>query len=109
MLAGGRCVPNPRYRRAFTFFELPENQIILETVRTKCQVITVWLQVEQYSGALIDAAGQSLEAHGDLATPKILHVFGDCVGEVSIGLDPVKKLSIALTVERSRFVGDAGG
>src|SRR5260370_29396553 len=58
---------------------------------------------------MMNAARQSFETHGDFATSEILHVFGDRVGVVSIGLDPIEKLGIALAVKGSCLVGDAGG
>src|SRR5712664_4238911 len=109
LLAGGRRITHPGYRRPFAFFELPKNQIVFEAVRTKCEVVAIWLQIEQYAGTLIDAARQSFEAHGDLAASEIFYVLGDGVRVVGIGLNPVKKLGVALTVERSRLVCDSGG
>src|SRR5258708_34379763 len=80
LLARGRGISNPGNRRAFAFFELPENQIILEAIRSKCQIIAICLQIEQYAGALIDTARQAFEPHGDFAAAKILAVLGDSVG-----------------------------
>src|SRR4029453_5599870 len=63
----------------------------------------------QYAGPLIDAAGNAFEANLDLSVPEILHVLGDGVRKVGVGLNPIEKLGIALAVERTRLGGNAGG
>ena len=46
LLAGGRRIPHPGDRRPLAFFEFPENQIVLEAISAKRQVVSVWLEVE---------------------------------------------------------------
>src|SRR5258705_10856055 len=108
LLAGGRRITHPGYRRPFAFFELPKNQIVFEAVRTKCGGVAIWLEIEQYAGTLINAARQSLEAHGDLAGSEIFYVLGGGVRVVGQGLDPVEKFGLMPAVERTRLVGDPG-
>ena len=59
-------------------------------------------------GALIDAAGNPFEAHGDLAVAEVRDVLGDRIGEIGVGLHPVEEFGIAVAIERARLVGDAG-
>src|SRR5205823_14803860 len=66
----------------------------------------VRLEIEQDSGALIDAARQSLKAHRDLAACEIFDIGNDRVRKVSIGLYAIEKLRVAFAVERARFIGD---
>src|SRR5262249_40583154 len=56
LMARGWGVPNPLHRGALALFELPQHEIIFETVRPDGQIVAVGLQVEQDAGALIDAA-----------------------------------------------------
>src|SRR6266550_1482952 len=46
LLAGGRHIADPEYRRALAFFEFPQHQIVFEAICTNRQVVAVWLQVE---------------------------------------------------------------
>src|SRR5579859_255876 len=56
LLAGCRGISNPGHRGAFALFELPENQIVFEAIRAQRQVVPIRFQIEQYAGALVDAA-----------------------------------------------------
>src|SRR5258708_34395036 len=109
LLAGGRCIPDPGYRCPFAFLEFPENQIVLQAIRAKRQVVAIWLQIEQYAGSLTDASGQALEPHGDLTASEIFHVLGGGVRIVAVSLNPFEKLGVALAVQRSPLARDPGG
>jgi len=50
------------------------------------QIIAISLEVEQDTGTLIDAAGNSFKPDGDFAVAEIVYVFGDGIRKVSIGL-----------------------
>src|SRR5262249_8031843 len=56
--------------------------------RADGEIVAVRLEVEQDSGALIDAAGNAFEAHGDFAIAEVRNVLGDDIGEIRIGLNP---------------------
>ena len=55
------------------------------------ETAAVRLEVEQDSGGLIYAAGNSFEAHGDFTVAEIGDVFGDDIGKIPIGLNPVEE------------------
>src|SRR5262245_58098086 len=99
LAARRRRVPNPLHGRALAFLKLPEDQIVLEAVGPNGQVVAIGLEIEQNAGALVDPAGDALEANGNLSRSEIRHVLGNRVGEVGIGLNAVEKLRIALAVE----------
>src|SRR4029450_9838644 len=109
LTARGRSVSNPLHRGALALFELPQHEIIFETVRPDGQIVAVRLQVEQDAGPLIDAAGNGFEGHSGVAIPEILDVLRDGIREIRIGLHPVEKLGVALAVQHARLVGDPGG
>src|SRR5215813_9460032 len=68
LLRGGRRIAHPLDRASLALFELPQHEIVLETIGADRQIIAVGLEIEQDSGALVDPAGQSLEAYRDFAT-----------------------------------------
>src|SRR5215475_4656865 len=77
-LAGrGRRIAYPFHRRALAFLEFPQDQIVFQGICADGEIVTVWLEVEQDSGTLIDAAGNAFEAHGDVAIAEVRDVLGD--------------------------------
>src|SRR5262249_8654598 len=44
----------------------------------------------------------------NLAVAKIIHILGDDIRKISIGLDAIEKFSVALSVEGARLVRDTG-
>src|SRR5262245_35492741 len=103
-----RRVANPLDRRAFAFLEFPQHEVVLERIGTQRQIVAAGLEIEQDAGALIDAAGDALEAQRYFAVMKILDVLGDRVREIGERLHAIEELGIALAIERARLVGDAG-
>src|SRR6266498_5287271 len=101
----GRRVPNPFHRRALAFFEFPQHEVVFQTIGADRQIVPVGLQVEQDSGALVDAAGESLEAHGNFSVAELLHILEHHIGEIRVGLNAIEKFGVALAVERARLVG----
>src|SRR5262245_62116646 len=67
LAARRRRVPDPLHRRALAFLELPQHEIVLEAVGPHGEIIAVGLEIEQDAGALIDAAGNALEANGNFS------------------------------------------
>src|SRR4029077_14438826 len=59
LLCGSRRIPHPFDRGPLALFELPQHEVVFQTIGSKGQVVAVWLEVEQDARALIDAAGQS--------------------------------------------------
>src|SRR5262249_40950410 len=57
-----RRIANPFDRGAPAFLELPEHEIVLERIGADGEVVAVGLKIEQNAAALIDAAGDALEA-----------------------------------------------
>src|SRR5262245_39543615 len=108
LASGGGRISNPFYRGALALFEFPEHEIVFEWIGTQRQVITVRLEIEQNPRSLIDTAGNSLKAHGNLAVTKIVYVLGHDIREISIGLHAVEKFGVALAVERASLVGKSG-
>jgi hypothetical protein len=104
----GRRIANPFDRRPLAVLEFPQHQIVFERICADGEVVAVRFEVEQDSGALIDPAGNPLEAHGDLAVAKIRHILGHHIGEIGISLNAVEEFGITVAVKRARFVGDAG-
>src|SRR6516225_5276885 len=76
---------------------------VFERIGTHRQIIAVGLEIEQDAGALVDAAGNTFEAHRDLAVPEIINVLGHRVWEIRIGLDAIEKLPC------TRNIGRRGG
>ena len=108
-LAGrGRRIANPFHRGPLAFLEFPQDEIVLQGICAHGEIVAVRLEVEQDPGALIDAAGNAFEAHGDLAIAEVRNVLGNDIGEIRIGLNPVEEFGIAVAVERARLVRDAG-
>src|SRR3977135_3474864 len=67
LAARRRRVANPFHRRSLPLLELPQHEIVLDRVGADGEVVAVGLEVEQNAGALIDTAGDALEAGRDLA------------------------------------------
>src|SRR6516165_4802293 len=107
LMRRGRSISYPVDRGALAVFELPEHQVIFQAVGADGQVVAIRLQIEKDTGALIDAAGQSLEADADLAIGKVRDVGRDHIGKVGVSLHAIEKLSVALAIERARLVGNA--
>src|SRR5829696_8152839 len=80
LLGRGRRAAYPFDRGALALFELPQHEVVFQAVGADRQVVAIWLEIEQDSGTLIDAARQSLKAHRDLAACKIFDVGNDRVG-----------------------------
>src|SRR5215470_8828039 len=51
-----RCVANPFDRRTPTLFELPQHEIVFQAVGPDREIVAIRLQVEEDTGALVDAA-----------------------------------------------------
>ena len=103
-----RGVADPFDRGTLALLEFPQHEIVLERIGADRQVVAVGLEIEQDSGALIDAADDALEPHRDFAVAEIRDVLGDDVGEIGERLDAVEELGVAVAVECARLVGDAG-
>src|SRR5262245_65923245 len=68
-LAGrGWRIANPFHRGPLAFLELPQDEIVFQRIRAHGEIVAVPLAVEQDSGALRDAAGNTFKAPGDLPT-----------------------------------------
>src|SRR5262252_8834695 len=104
-----RCVANPFHRRAPALFELPKYEIVFQAIRPDGQVVAIGLQVEEYTGALIDAARQAFEPYRDLPILEVFDVLGHNIRVIGISLDAIEKFRVTLAVKRARLVGDAGG
>src|SRR5438105_13933973 len=101
-----RRVANPFHRGSLAFLEFPQNEIVFERICANGEVIAVGLEVEQYSGALIDAAGNAFEAHGDVTIAETGNVLGDDIGEIGISLNPIEDFGVAIALKRVRFICD---
>src|SRR6266567_2930395 len=94
-LAGwGRRIANPFHRGPLAFLEFPQDQIIFQRICPDGEIVAVRLEVEQDTGTLIDAAGNTFEAHGDFAIAELGDVFGYDIGEIRIGLNAVEEFGI---------------
>src|SRR5690349_611970 len=99
----GRRIAHPLDGGALAFLELPQHEIVFETVGPDRQVVPVRLEIEQDSGALIDTARQSLKAHGEFTAREILDTRQNGVGKISVGLHTIEELRISFTIECARL------
>src|SRR5262249_31977394 len=102
---GGDSIPPP----SPALLSCLQHTISFQGICADGEIVAVRLEVEQDSGALIDAAGNAFKAHGDFAVAEVRNVLGDDIGEIRVGLNAVEEFGIAVAVKRARLVGDAGG
>src|SRR2546423_13719754 len=103
-----RSVADPLHRGALAFLEFPKNKIVLKRVCPDRQIVAIGLEVEEDSGALIDAARNSFETHTELTVAEVLDVFRHRVGEIGIGLNAIEKFGISIAIKGAGLVGNAG-
>src|SRR5712671_1882120 len=98
MPLAGRCrsVADPLHRGALAFLEFPKNEIVLKRICSDRQIVAIGLEVEEDSGALIDATGNSFETHGELAVLEVANFFRDGIREIRIGLNAIEKFSVSV-------------
>src|SRR5262247_1687392 len=82
LACSGRGVADPLDGAAFAVDDLPEDEIVLERICPDRQVVAIWFEIEQDAGALVDAALERLEPHGDLALAEVIDALGDRIGVV---------------------------
>src|SRR5262249_25020517 len=104
----GRGIANPFHRAAAAANELPEHEIVLKRVGAHGEIVSVWLEIEKDAGALVDASLEWFEAHGDLTLAKVLYATCDRVRVIGIGFDIIEKLGVALAVNSTGLIGEAG-
>src|SRR5262245_36304151 len=104
----GWRVANPFHRGPLSLLELPQHEIVFEGIGADGEIVAVRLEIEQYPSALVDAAGNPLEPHGDLPVAEVGNILSHYVGKIGISLNAVEKFGIAVAIKRARLVGDAG-
>src|SRR5215203_2235146 len=103
-----RGIPDPFHRRPLALLEFPENKIVLQGICPDRQIIAVRLEIEEDSGALIDAPRNSFEAHAELAVSEILNVFRHRIWEIGIGLNAVEEFDVSVAVQSTGLVRNTG-
>ena len=76
LIGRSRRIPHPLNGRPLALLEFPQHEIVFQTIGSKGQVVAVWLEVEQYARALIDAAGQSFETNRYFPFAEIRNAWG---------------------------------
>ena len=84
---------------------MPQHQIVFKRVGAQGEIVTVGLDIEENAGSLVDTPGHTLEAQGDCTIAEVSHFVHYRDGEVGVRLNIVKKLGVALSVERPSLVG----
>src|SRR5258706_5352819 len=103
-----RRVANPFHRRTSALFELPQHEIVFQAIGPDRQIVTIRFQVEEDTGALVDATREAFETYRDLPVLEVFDVLGHDIRVIGISLDAIEKFRVTLAVKRTRLVGNAG-
>src|SRR6266404_3628734 len=99
VLCEGNILSASLHELACALVESPEHDVVLHTVESYCQIITVGFQVEKNARTLVELSGYNLETNADLPILKIRDVFGYRIREVRPSLHVVDELFIARAID----------
>src|SRR5215470_16795063 len=79
-----RRVANPFHRRTPALFELPQHEIVFQAIGPDRQIVAIRLQVEENTGALIDATRKAFESYRDLPILEVFDVLSHDIRVIGI-------------------------
>ena len=88
---------------------LKEDQIILQRIGAKNEIVAVELQIEDYASGLIDAPCYRFKPNGDLALFEVLQLFEYGERKVCVRLNIIQKFGVSFAIKCSRFIRQSSG
>src|SRR5215471_7650219 len=102
-------IANPFDGTSFAAHILEEDQIILQRISAKNEIVAVELQIEDDAGGLIDAPCYRFKPQTNLAVFEVLQIFKHGERKVCVRLNVIQELGVSLAIESPRFIRQSSG